>query len=89
MNNEKRLEDISSLLTSAHARIQQDFKDLNPVVGVRRSLRQSGFPADLITIDCLKSQKRLMLLLHDSYRYILPQDFYIMKLTLRSPYQTL
>ena len=60
-----RLARISDALTAAHTKIQQDFLQLNPVVGVRSSLREAGFPADLISIDCLKSKKRIILLLHD------------------------
>ncbi len=65
MNSKKRLEELSDKLTMAHHRIQQNFQNLNPVIGVRQSLRDSGFPADLITIDCLSSRKRIILLLHD------------------------
>jgi len=58
----ERLADLASL---AHARIQQDFAQLDPIVGVSRNMRTQGVPADLITIDCLKSGKRIILLLHD------------------------
>ncbi|NRB40278.1 MAG: hypothetical protein HRU20_17725 [Pseudomonadales bacterium] len=61
-----RLEKLSDLLTQAHHQIQQTFTQLNPVIGVRQNLRQSGFPADLITIDCLSSNKRIFLLLNDN-----------------------
>ena len=62
---EKQLEAICDILTEGHARIQQDFKDLNPVIGVIQHMRKSGIPADAMTIDCSKSDKRIILVLHD------------------------
>jgi hypothetical protein len=61
----KPLAIVSDAITEAHVRIQADFKDLNPVVGVSQNMRSSGIPADAITIDCLKSGKRIILVLHD------------------------
>lgn len=58
----KRLCDIA---TEAHTRIQQDFKDINPIVGVSQHMRKNGVPADAMTIECLKSGKRIILVLHD------------------------
>lgn len=60
-----RLDTISDRLTAAHALLQQNYLNLDPVIGVRQHLRQAGFPADLVSIDCLKSNKRIILLLHD------------------------
>lgn len=51
--------------TEAHTRIQQDFEHIDPIVGVNQSMRSNGVPADLMTIDCLKSGKRIILILHD------------------------
>ena len=58
----KRLCDIA---TEAHTRIQQDFKDINPIVGVSQHMRKNGVPADAMTIECLRSGKRIILVLHD------------------------
>ena len=57
---------LSDLITEAHARIQQDFKNIDPVVGVNQQMRQAGIPVDLMTIDCLKTGKRIILLLNDT-----------------------
>ena len=59
------LELLSDRLTNAHTRIQQDHADINPVVGVNRQMRDSGIPADAITIDCLKTNRRILIILHD------------------------
>ena len=59
------LEFLSDNVTTAHTKIQNDFKDLNPVVGVSRKLRQLGISADTMTIDCLKTGKRIIIVLHD------------------------
>ena len=59
------LDHLYSLANEAHARIQQDIIDLNPIIGVSQKMRQAGVPADLMTIDCLKSGKRIIIILSD------------------------
>lgn len=72
---DKQLERLCELATEAHTRIQKDFGDIDPVVGVSQGMRKTGVPADLMTIDCLRSGKRIILVLHDqqpgivSYQY--------------------
>jgi len=66
---------ISDFLTEAHTRIQQDFSNLDPVVGVSRKMRDVGIPADAITIDCLKSGKRIIVILHDEQADIIRYQF--------------
>jgi len=56
---------VSDFVTEAHTRIQEDFSDLDPIVGVSRKMRDSGIPADAMTIDCLKSGRRIIIILHD------------------------
>ncbi len=73
--SEKNLEIISDLLTEAHSRIQQDFEDINPVVGVNRGMRSIGIPVDAVTIDCLSSGKRIIIILHDDKPDILQYQF--------------
>lgn len=72
---EPLLATLSDIATEAHARIQQDFKDINPVVGVSRNMRKSGIPADAMTIDCLKTGKRIILILHDNEPAIIRYQF--------------
>ena len=66
---------LSDIATEAHARIQQTFKHLDPIVGVNQSMRKSGVPADLMTIDCLKSGKRIILVLHDQTPDLISYQF--------------
>lgn len=66
MNNEK-LEQVCEIATVSHTRIQEDFKEINPMVGVNRKMREMGVPVDAVTIDCLKSGKRIILILHDHH----------------------
>ncbi|MBB3167483.1 hypothetical protein [Simiduia aestuariiviva] len=61
-----QLNAISEFLSEAHARIQQNFTTINPVVGINQQMRASGIPADVITIDCLTSNRRILIILHDS-----------------------
>ena len=71
----KPLAIISDLVTEAHTRIQQDFSDLDPVVGVSRKMRDVGIPADAMTIDCLRSGKRIIVILHDEQADIVRYQF--------------
>jgi hypothetical protein len=72
---DKLLFTLSDIATDAHTRIQQDFKDIDPIVGVNRSMRKSGIPADAMTIDCLKTKKRIILILHDQQPDIIRYQF--------------
>lgn len=58
----KRLSDIAS---EAHARIQQTYAEINPVISVRQGMRDAGIPADVMTIDCLMTNRRILIVLHD------------------------
>ena len=71
----KSLALLSDTATEAHARIQQDFKHMDPIVGVNQSMRSSGVPADLMTRDCLKSGKRIIMILHDQQPDIISYQF--------------
>lgn len=59
------LETLSDVASEAHFRIQQDFATINPVIGVSQAMRRGGIPADAMTIDCLASKKRIIIILHD------------------------
>jgi len=61
------IEQICSAVEVAHARIQKDFADINPVVAVNRKMRSAGIATDVMTIDCIRSGKRILLLFHDAY----------------------
>lgn len=73
--NTPPLETLSDFATEAHTRIQQDFKYIDPVVGVSQNMRREGIPADLMTIDCLKTNKRIILILHDQMPGLLSYQF--------------
>jgi hypothetical protein len=73
--NNTPLEILSDFATEAHAKIQQDFENINPVVGLTRGMRKIGIPADAMTIDCLKSGKRIILVLHDEQPETLKYQF--------------
>ncbi|MAZ88677.1 MAG: hypothetical protein CL693_13645 [Cellvibrionaceae bacterium] len=67
-----RLADIAG---KGQADFQRDYKDVDPVVGIMRSLRDSGFAADAMTIDCLQSGKRIICILHDSTPEVVDYQF--------------
>lgn len=73
--SKRHLERLSDLASEAHARIQQDFKDINPVVGISQGMRSAGIPADAMTIDCLKTGKRIIIILHDQHPEIIQYQF--------------
>ena len=73
--SDKNLKILCDLTTEAHTRIQQDFADINPVVGVSQKMRDIGVPADAMTIDCLKTGKRIIIILHDQDPEIVNYQF--------------
>jgi len=66
---------LSDIATEAHTRIQQDCQYINPVVGVNKGMRASGIPADVMTIDCLSTGKRIILILHDEQPELIRYQF--------------
>lgn len=78
-NNIDPLETLSNYVTEAHTRIQNDFSYINPVVGVSRKLRNMGIMADMMTIDCLKSQKRIIVILQDEMPGVVRYQFSFIK----------
>lgn len=65
MNANKALLSLSEIASQAHEKIQLDFSHINPVIGVMQGMRKMGIPADVMTIDCLASNKRILIVLHD------------------------
>lgn len=75
MNANPALLSLSDIASQAHEKIQQDFEDINPVIGVIQGMRKEGIPADAITIDCLVSNKRILVILHDNHPDIIRYQF--------------
>ena len=69
------LKALSDMASDAHARIQAAHEHINPVVEVRRGMRDSGIPADVMTIDCLRTRRRITLILHDGQPGVLLYQF--------------
>lgn len=67
LNANPALMSLSEIASEAHARIQQDFTDINPVIGIMQGMRKMGIPADVMSIDCLKTKKRILIVLHDEH----------------------
>lgn len=63
--SEDPLKALSDMASDAHTRIQAAHEHINPVVEVRRGMRDAGIPADVMTIDCLRTRRRINLILHD------------------------
>ena len=70
---------ICDAVETAHAKIQEDFEHINPVIGVNSQMRTVGIPTDLMTIDCLKSGKRILIVLHDTKPDIADYQFCLIK----------
>lgn len=77
---EDPLKALSDMASEAHTRIQAAHEHINPVVEVRRGMRDSGIPADVMTIDCLRTRRRMNLILHDEqpgqllYQFVTIED---------------
>lgn len=72
---EDPLKALSDMASDAHARIQAAHQHINPVVSVRRGMRDAGIPADAMTFDCLRTQRRITLILHDEQPGLLLYQF--------------
>jgi len=72
---DERLELLCDLATEAHERVQENHADIDPIVGVHQKMRDAGFPVDMMTIDCLKNGKRIIVLLHDDQPSVLQYQF--------------
>ena len=70
-----KLATLCDKATEAHRRIQQDFDNIDPVVGVTQNMRASGIPADVMMIDCLRTGKRIILVLHDHQPDLISYQF--------------
>ncbi|MDY6978449.1 MAG: hypothetical protein SV201_01095 [Pseudomonadota bacterium] len=73
--SEEPLKALSDMISDAHARIQASHEHINPVVEVRRGMRDAGIPADVMTIDCLRTRRRITLILHDEQPGVLLYQF--------------
>ncbi len=73
--SEDPLKTLSDMASDAHARIQAAHQHINPVVEVRRGMRDAGIPADVLTIDCLRTRRRITLILHDDQPGVLLYQF--------------
>lgn len=71
----KQLETLCDIAEESQTRIQQDFKNINPIVGVNQRMREIGMPVDIMVIDCSKSGKRIFLILHDQQPGIINYQF--------------
>lgn len=72
---EDPLKILSDMASDAHTRIQATHEHINPVVEVRRGMRDTGIPADVMTIDCLSTRRRITLILHDQQPGVLLYQF--------------
>jgi hypothetical protein len=75
MNANPALLFLSDIASQAHEKIQLDFKDINPVISVMQGMRKAGIPADVLTIDCLVTHKRILIVLHDLHPDIMRYQF--------------
>lgn len=58
--------ELSTRAEKAQLAVQSRHQNLDPVIGVNRSMRKQGYPVDLITIDCLLTQRRVTMMLDDT-----------------------
>ncbi len=58
-----QLGDIAAL---AQKKFQDQYRNIDPIIGINRQLRKQGFAIDIMTIDCQASQKRVTLLVEDA-----------------------
>ncbi len=77
--SEDPLKTLSDRVHDAHFRIQAAHQRVNPVVAVRRGMRDAGIPADVMTLDCLRTRRRITLILHDEQPGVVLYQFVTME----------
>lgn len=75
MNANPALLSLSDIASQAHEKVQLDFEHVNPVISVMQGMRKAGIPADVMTIDCLASKKRILIVLHDQLPEVIRYQF--------------
>ena len=83
------LQTLSDMASDAHARIQGSHEHINPIIEVRRSMRDQGIPADVMTIDCLRTRRRITLILHDQQPGVLLYQFITIEEEVGSDFQSI
>lgn len=56
---------LSDIAKLAQAQIQLDYPDLDPIIGISHNLRNVGFAADTLTIDNIRNDKRIVMIVFD------------------------
>ena len=56
---------LSDIAKLAQTQIQQDFPELDPIIGISHNLRNAGFAADTLTIDNIRNDKRIVMIVFD------------------------
>ncbi|HKK54732.1 hypothetical protein [Marinobacter sp.] len=87
--SEDPLKALSDMASEAHARIQASHQHINPVLEVRRGMRDTGIPADVMTIDCLRTRRRITLILHDEQPGVLLYQFITMEQEVGNEFQSM
>lgn len=72
---DRPISSLYDLIAEAHANIQRDFSYIDPVVGVITKMRTIGIQADAVTIDCLKTGRRILLVCHDEQPEVIRFQF--------------
>lgn len=87
--SEDPLKALSDMASEAHTRIQASHQHINPVIEVRRGMRDTGIPADVMTIDCLRTRRRITLILHDEQPGVLLYQFITMEQEVGNEFQSM
>ncbi|KZZ14373.1 hypothetical protein A3765_14150 [Oleiphilus sp. HI0130] len=87
--SEDPLKALSEMASEAHKQIQASHEHINPVLEVRRGMRDSGIPADVMTIDCLRTRRRITLILHDQQPGVLLYQFITMEEEVGNDFQNM
>ena len=71
----EQLKTLCDMATEAHERVQLNHAAIDPIVGVHHRMRDAGFAADVMTIDCLKTGKRIIIILNDDALDVVSYQF--------------
>ncbi|BCE01804.1 hypothetical protein [Marinicellulosiphila megalodicopiae] len=57
---------LAEIFSHSQKTIQEEFCDIDPIVGINRQLRKQGFKCDLLTVDNQRNRRRITFLLDDT-----------------------
>jgi len=57
---------LAEIISQSQKMIQDEFANIDPIIGINRQLRKQNFACDLLTVDNQRNRRRITFLLEDA-----------------------